>query len=176
MFGRLFNRTIEWRVDSARPAAAAEIAALHGASFARGWSTDEIEGLLADRAVVADVLRASAGNAAIAGFSLSRVAADEAELLTIAVARRWRGKGGSRELLARHMARVAAAGAKRIFLEVDEDNVAARALYARFGFHEVGRRAAYYTRADGGRGNALILAREPGGKAGATLGEAERHA
>ena len=49
---------------------------------------------------------------------------------------------------------------------MDEDNAPARALYARFGFREVGRRAAYYAHADGSRGNALILAREPGAKVG----------
>jgi ribosomal-protein-alanine N-acetyltransferase len=47
------------------------------------------------------------------------------------------------------------AGARRMFLEVATNNVAASALYARAGYAEVGRRARYY--ADGA--DALVLAR-----------------
>lgn len=153
-----FFRT-EWRVDPATGKHAAQIARLHSASFARGWSVAEIEGLMADRATVTDILRAKAGSAEIDGFALSRVAGGEAELLSIAVSSRRRGKGGSTKLLAHHLARVAAAGARRVVLEVDEDNAPARALYARFGFEEVATRPAYYARGDGTRGTAKVLAR-----------------
>ena len=50
------------------------------------------------------------------------------------------------------------AGAVRLFLEVAEDNVAARALYERAGFGQIGRRKAYYAAPDGGRTDALVLA------------------
>ncbi|MFA4893699.1 GNAT family N-acetyltransferase, partial [Brevundimonas sp.] len=52
----------------------------------------------------------------------------------------------------------AARGARRLFLEVAEDNEAARALYGRAGFSEAGRRPRYYARADGSRRDALLLA------------------
>ena len=67
------------------PRDAAAIAALHAASFRRGWSDDEFERLLVERNVVAH--RATAGRA-LHGFILSRLAADEAEILSIAVASR----------------------------------------------------------------------------------------
>jgi len=54
--------------------------------------------------------------------------------------------------------RAAALGAERMFLEVAEGNVAARALYARAGFSEAGRRRGYYSRNDGSREDALVLA------------------
>ena len=57
----------------------AAIARLHAASFRRGWSEDEIEGMLTDRSVVAH--RAMIGRN-FAGFIMSRMAADEAEILT----------------------------------------------------------------------------------------------
>lgn len=155
-------RKIEWRVDSADPRHAEEIATLHAQGFARGWSASEIEGLLLDRAVVADILRSEAGSVVLDGFALSRVAADEAELLSIAIAPRFRGKGAGAPLLARHLARVGAAGARRIVLEVDESNEPALRLYRRFGFAEVAVRAAYYTRADGTRGTARVMARALG--------------
>ena len=52
----------------------------------------------------------------------------------------------------------AARGAVRVFLEVADDNAAARALYARAGFVEAGRRPGYYAGADGERRDALLLA------------------
>ena len=155
-----FFRKMEWRVDPAAGHHAAQISDIHSASFARGWTVDEIETLKADRTTVADVLRARARSRNIDGFALSRVAGGEAELLSIAVSSRRRGKGGSVRLLARHLARVAAAGARRIVLEVDEDNAAALHLYGRFGFSEVGQRPAYYARRDGTRGTAKVLARD----------------
>lgn len=156
---RMFGRP-GWHVERARPAHAEAIAALHGASFARGWSAADIDALLADPTVLADVLRPGAG--AMCGFALSRLVADEAEILSIAVASRRRAGGGGRTLLSRHLGRLAAAGARRVVLEVDEANSAALALYRRFGFERCGSRPAYYARADGGRGNALLLSRSLG--------------
>ncbi|BCJ89296.1 ribosomal-protein-alanine acetyltransferase [Terrihabitans soli] len=157
-----FFRKVEWRVDPAQPKHAAQIAELHAASFARGWSVAEIERLMADRNTVTDILRAKARSQTIDGFSLSRIAVDEAELLSIAVSSKRRGKGGSSPLLARHLARLQAAGARRVVLEVDEQNVPALRLYARFGFSEIGTRPAYYARPDGTRGQARVLARALG--------------
>ncbi len=151
-----------WRVDTASIRHAGQIAALHSASFARGWSAQEIEVLMQDRNVIVDILRSEAGSQVIDGFSLSRVAADEAELLSIAVDPKWRGKKGSAPLLARQLARVRGAGARRVVLEVDEANTPAIRLYRSFGFEEVGKRPAYYTLKDGRTANALIMARDLG--------------
>ncbi|HVV95378.1 MAG TPA: GNAT family N-acetyltransferase [Hyphomicrobiales bacterium] len=152
----------DWRIDPAQPGHARAIAALHAASFARGWSEAEVATLLSDPAVVADRLRAGSRADALDGFAMSRNAAGEAELLSIAVARRWRGRGAGVPLLTRHLGRLAGRGVGRVVLEVDEANAPARALYARFGFAEVGRRPAYYAHADGSRGTALVLARTLG--------------
>ncbi|MGQ4274336.1 GNAT family N-acetyltransferase [Terrihabitans sp. B22-R8] len=152
----------QWRVDRAGSQHAAAIADLHAEGFARGWSTAEIEDLLGDRAVIADILRSAAQSPSIDGFALSRIAADEAELLSIAIAARQRGKGGATPLLTRHLARVAMAGVRRVVLEVDEANAPACGLYNRFGFEQVGTRPAYYARRDGTRGTALVMARRLG--------------
>ena len=120
------------------------LAALHAASFNRGWSEHEFEQLLTDRSVVAD--RATSGRRTV-GFILSRRAADEAEILSVAVARAGAGRGLARRLLDLHLRRLAGFGLRAVFLEVDEDNEPARRLYARAGFREVGRRPGYYQRA-----------------------------
>jgi ribosomal-protein-alanine N-acetyltransferase len=147
----------EARLSEAKARDAAAIAALHGKSFHRGWSESEIESLLVDRSVIAH--RAMAGSSLV-GFILSRTAADEAEILSVAVAPARRGKGLSRRLLDLHLRLLAGIGVRKVFLEVDEDNVPARRLYARAGFDEVGRREAYYQDATGRSAAALVLRRD----------------
>lgn len=139
---------------SARDATA--IATLHGASFHRGWSEHEVETLLIDRAVIAH--RALVGSR-LAGFILSRSAGGEAEILSVAVDPVRRGSGLGRDLLSLHLRRLAGIGVGAVFLEVSETNVAARRLYAKAGFREVGRRPNYYRETDG-PAHALVLRRD----------------
>jgi ribosomal-protein-alanine N-acetyltransferase len=155
LFTRLFAPSPA--LADARVPDAAALALLHGASFRRGWSEDELEALLVDRSVVAD--RATVGSG-IEGFILSRLAADEAEILSVAVSARCRGRGLARALLDRHLRRLAGLGTRTVFLEVDERNTPARRLYAGAGFHEVGRRAGYYPQAGGQASAALVLRRD----------------
>ena len=137
---------------------AAMIATLHGASFRRGWSEEEVENLIADRQVCTH--RAMRG-ARLAGFIMSRRGADEAEILSVAVARAQRSRGIARSLLDLHLRRLAGYGVRTVFLEVDEQNTPAIRLYARAGFRQVGRRPNYYP---GDRGaaasGALVLRRD----------------
>jgi ribosomal-protein-alanine N-acetyltransferase len=151
---RFFVRA-EPALSAATPRDAASLGAIHAASFNRGWSEHEFEQLLTDRNVVAD--RATSGRRNV-GFIVSRRAADEAEILSVAVTRAWRGLGLSRRLLDLHLRRLAGLGLRTVFLEVDEDNTPARRLYARAGFREVGRRPGYYAQS-GGKG-ALVLRRD----------------
>ena len=137
--------------DHARAAAR-----IHVQGFARGWDTQEIAALLRDPSVRGDAALEGETDA-LQGFVLSRVAADEAEVLTLAIDRRAQGRGLGGLLFEAHRARLAAEGVRALFLEVDENNAAARALYARAGFEEVGARKAYYPLADGSRARALIL-------------------
>jgi [ribosomal protein S18]-alanine N-acetyltransferase len=136
---------------------AARLAGLHAVAFRRGWSVDEFERLLIEPNVVAD--RAMAGSE-LAGFGLSRLAADEAEILSIAVAPAYRGQGLARKLLDVHLRRLVGYGVNTLFLEVDERNVPARRLYAGLGFAVVGRRDGYYAREIRDAGAALILRRD----------------
>ena len=93
------------------------------------------------------------------GFILTRLAADEAEVLTIAVAPRRRGKGIAAGLMRANMKALAAKGAKSLFLEVEAENVAALALYRRLAFETVGERKSYYRKPDGSSALAFIMRR-----------------
>ena len=93
-----------------------------------------------------------------AGFILSRGAADEEELLLIAVDPRHRGRGVGAALIERVVAEARARGAVRLFLEMREGNPA-ETLYRRSGFAVVGRRRAYYRRGTGAPIDAITFAR-----------------
>ena len=155
-FTRLFARG-EPVLSEASRRDAPSLARLHARSFRRGWSDGEFEQLLGDRNVIAH--RANRGTA-LDGFILSRLAAGEAEILSVAVASSQRGRGLARSLLNMHLRRLAGLGARAVFLEVDEDNTPARRLYARAGFREVGRRAGYYQHAGSNAATALVLRRD----------------
>jgi [ribosomal protein S18]-alanine N-acetyltransferase len=150
---RLLGRG-EPTVVEAGPADAAAFCRLHAASFHRGWSEDEMERLLLDPQVVAH--RARLGGRT-AGFILSRRAADEAEILSVAVDPTLRGRGIARAMLDLHLRRLAGVLVRSVFLEVDETNAPARRLYAAAGFEEVGRRPGYYVRTSNEASTALVL-------------------
>jgi ribosomal-protein-alanine N-acetyltransferase len=129
---------------------------LHATGFAHPWSASEFEALLADPACLSVGVETKSG---LAGYLMSRIAADEAEVLTIVVAPALRMFGCAQRLLLDHLSRLAARRVQVVFLEVDAENEAALALYRRNGFQEVGRRKAYYPKAGGDRCDALIMRR-----------------
>ena len=136
---------------------APKLAELHGASFHRGWGEDEFEQMLRERATLLHRLRQGRN---LVGFAVSRMAADEAEILSIAVAAGYRGRGLSRNLLLTHLGHLAGHGVRKIFLEVEENNQPARRLYERAGFSVAGRRERYYQQPGGEQLNALLMRRD----------------
>ncbi len=135
---------------------AAEIANLHAKLFETPWNEAAILGLLGHPGSVA--LVATYGNpAAVGGFAMAQVAADEAEILTIGVSDGWRRHGVGSRLVDGLKRAAARSGAQSLFLEVAESNTAALGLYTRAGFVETGRRKGYYTRPVGAAEDALVL-------------------
>ena len=144
-----------------RPDRAAACARLHAEGFAHPWSPEEMAELIASSSTVgAAALDPVSGR--LRGFVLSRLAADEAEILTIAVDPAYQGKGVGRALLSENLRQTSNAGARTMFLEVAKDNMSALALYERFGFAQVGERAGYYRRADGSRATAVVMRKQLG--------------
>ena len=139
-----------------RSQAAVDCARIHAAGFAYPWGATELESMISDPSTIGTAALDPV-TAKLRGFALSRLAADEAEILTIAVDPALRKAGVGRDLLRAHLAQVAAAGGARLFLEVDETNAAALALYARFGFVKVGERQGYYRRPNGKPAAALVM-------------------
>lgn len=96
---------------------------------------------------------------AVLGYAVLMPLPGEAELLNITVAPEARGRGLGRQLLEQVCADARAHGAERLFLEVRASNVPALSLYMRDGFAEIGLRRAYYAHPDGGREDAILMAK-----------------
>lgn len=145
------------RVEAVGTEAAARLAAIHASAFARAWSTLDFERLMAERGVVADGLFLGRATKP-AGFVLSRIVLDEAEIVTVAIASEARGKGHARLLLSHHLDQLSRRGVAQVHLEVEEGNAPALALYRRLRFRDIGRREGYYRKTDGTKAAALTMA------------------
>ena len=130
------------------------LAEIHAAAFGRAWSGEEFAALLADRGVFAVGVRRGHR---LVGFVLVRVAADEAEILAIAVRPKNRHRGHGRMLMDEALRRLHRAGASACFLEVDRGNAPAVALYRSLGFSVTGERRNYYHGGAHGDGTALVM-------------------
>lgn len=139
---------------------ARELARIHATGFYRGWPVGEFESFLDDANT--PVYVACDARRRIAGFALIRVVADEAELLTIAVDPKWRGKRVGQALLKAVFDDLLLTPAKRMFLEVSEENAAAIKLYQREDFAVISSRKGYYPKPDGSQATALVMARDLG--------------
>jgi ribosomal-protein-alanine N-acetyltransferase len=136
------------------------LAEIHEAGFPHAWDADAIGGLADAPGARCLVAREEGRPGSVTGFVLLRMAADEAEIITIAVAPRHRGGGIGRALMAQAIRELQAERIARLFLEVAEGNAPALALYRSLGFRQVGVRKAYYTSGRPGAAPASALVME----------------
>jgi [ribosomal protein S18]-alanine N-acetyltransferase len=134
--------------------AAELLGGLHARAFVKPWTVAEIAKLLENPAVFAIVSR----NTEPQGFVMAWAAAGDAEVLTVAVVPEARRKGIGASLVTSAGVTALVRGAAAMHLEVAEDNLAARALYAKLGYEEAGRRHAYYA-GESGFVDAIVMKR-----------------
>ncbi|YBV95817.1 ribosomal protein S18-alanine N-acetyltransferase [Phyllobacteriaceae bacterium JZ32] len=137
---------------------------IHVETFRHPWSEEDFHALIGQDTVFGFMAREEGRPDSAAGFVLARLVVDEAEILTIAVPPALQRRGVGRALMDAVLRHLHRERARSLFLEVDQANVAAQALYRRLGFVKVGDRPAYYE-IEGGRSAALILRRDLGGPA-----------
>lgn len=137
---------------------AATASTIHGEAFRRAWSDGEFSSLLLQPAVFG-FLACEPGKARTraSGFVLAREAAGEAEILTIGVLPRARRMALGWRLMRAAIAEAGSRGAEEMFLEVDETNSAAIALYTKLKFIKAGERKAYYAHPGEAATAALVM-------------------
>jgi len=137
------------------------MADLHATLFSRPWSDGEFLELLQNTGVGGFVLRGSASKgSAIVGFVLTRTVADEIEILTIGVASNWQVLGAGRRLMDAVLQCAYRDRLQSVFLEVNENNGAALALYRKLGFLTIASRSGYYQQQGDKRAAALVMRRD----------------
>ncbi|KAB0540783.1 ribosomal protein S18-alanine N-acetyltransferase [Pseudochrobactrum algeriensis] len=158
MIGLPFSRQ-SFAYEALIQAHCAELADLHAPAFHHAWSEEDFAGMLSQGNIFGFIARPVGKPKQAAGFVLARLVAGEAEILTIAVSSAFQRRGIGRDLMEAVLRHLHHERAESLFLEVDESNVAAQALYRRLGFIQVGQRPAYYETGHG-RSNALVLRRQ----------------
>lgn len=145
-------------IEPAQPRDADAVATLHSRSFYRGWPRQDIEAYLLDNDT--PTLVACDARRNIAGFAMLRILGDDVELMTIAVDRKFQGKGVGEALMKACFEDLMMTPVRRMVLEVAADNPAAIRLYNKLGFTRIGERQGYYARPDGQPATALVMARD----------------
>jgi ribosomal-protein-alanine N-acetyltransferase len=141
-----------FRITDAGEAQLEGIERLEKLCFSMPWTREQINSQLPDKEHI--FLTAVGEDGAVAGYAGAMIAADEGYISNVAVdpEKRRAGIGGAlvSELIARCRARQLAF----VTLEVRKSNGPARALYAKYGFSDVGERKNYY---DLPRENAILM-------------------
>ena len=128
-----------------RPARLSDVPAVHAieqAVFADPWATQDFRDCVTSDALFLVAL----ASGKIEGYVIALDAADEGEILNLAVAPTGRRHGIGRALVEAMLRLLTERDVRQVYLEVRESNTPARALYAAQGFKDVGRRKQYYRR------------------------------
>ena len=130
------------RIRALRPEDIPELVSItEESSQAANWSRESYEELCTSEGFLAFVSE-RAGR--VSGFVVGRQAADEGEILNVAVRRENRRKGEGRALLLAVLEQLHWRGVRRVYLEVRESNETGIAFYEKQGFAKTGRRRGYY--------------------------------
>ena len=134
------------------------LAAIHRECFEKSWTEESFVELLS-RPSVSGFLAVSAQEQTPMGFILLQMAADEGEILTLAVSSSYRRIGIANRLLERVLTVAEAAGGQKIHLEVAQNNRGALAFYDQWNFRQTGIGPGYYDMTEG-RVDAVMMVRE----------------
>jgi ribosomal-protein-alanine N-acetyltransferase len=133
-----------------------EVLAIEQAAYPFPWTRGNFIDSLAAR-YLAEVLL---DDHIVVGYFVAMPGVGEMHLLNLTVAPAWQGRGHGRALLDALVACCRARRDTALWLEVRESNARARAIYARYGFVEVGSRRGYYPAPRGQREDAVVMSLE----------------
>ncbi|MBQ8427157.1 MAG: ribosomal protein S18-alanine N-acetyltransferase [Clostridia bacterium] len=121
--------------------------------FCDGWNFSQLKSAFDSGRFF--VLGEKDGENLIAFVSYS-LAMEQADIETVFVKDEFRRRGIAKTLIERAQADAKSRGVQKVFLEVRENNVPARALYTSLGYEQISVRKGYYSDGE----NAVIMAKE----------------
>jgi [ribosomal protein S18]-alanine N-acetyltransferase len=159
MLEHYFSKRLTFDVFPMQTSDCHAVSLLHASRFSKGWNDGEIHSLISQPSVFGFIAHSDGQpvRGRPGGFVLARETAGEAEILTIAVDTKLARQSLGWRLMLAAIQEVRRRGGETLFLEVDENNVPAVALYHKLGFAKVGERKSYYTHADGQKSTALVM-------------------
>ena len=158
------HRRSDLSIEPAGAEYAGVLAAIHQPCFEDAWDAAAMAAVLATPGSAALLaVREEAGEKQPCGFVLLRTAADELEVLTLAVLPQARRRGVGRALMHAVRQHAEQAGVRKIFIEYARDNHGAHALYEGAGYVRNGVRSGYYRNADGTFSDAVTASLELAG-------------
>ena len=140
---KLFDES-SFHIVEARNGDYAALADIHAQGFDHAWSEDEIASTLAGKGVVCFAASIRGKGSIAKGFIIVRTVADEAELLTVSVDKKFRKLGIARALVEHAIRNLQADRIASFYLEVSEHNTNALNLYRSLNFKQIGEREGYY--------------------------------
>jgi ribosomal-protein-alanine N-acetyltransferase len=142
------------QISQALPSDAAVLAELQAQALPPGWAASDIAVFCGDSSRL--VLKAMDG-AVLLGLAILQFAADEAEILSVAVAQQARRRGAGSAIMEKAISICKERLISCIYLEAAESNGPALRLYEKFGFFTFTRRRNYYLSASPAPESALIM-------------------
>jgi ribosomal-protein-alanine N-acetyltransferase len=141
----LTDKHVTYKLRRMRPSDVPEVLALEQRIFPTPWTQKSYEFELERNPASEQWVIEVGGEAQVVAYSVCWTLGDEMHIANIAVAPRFRRRGLGRRLLAHVLHRAVEKGLLSATLEVRASNLAAQAMYANFGFVEIGRRKRYYS-------------------------------
>lgn len=124
------------------------VRAIEAMSFSNPWSEDTFRGEVQNTPVSSPLVVVRRPGDEVVGYIIYWQIRDDVQVNNIAVHPECRGRGLGEAMMRFAIAKVRAAGAEFMTLEVRQSNAAAVALYKKLGFEALGTRKNYYTRPD----------------------------
>jgi len=118
------------------------VVAIESQAFTSPWKASTFHALLERPSAELWVMEED--EAGVVGYAVVWCILDQGEIANIAIRGDRRGRGLGARLLKEMLAVARKRGVKTMYLEVRVSNAAARTMYERFGFHQVGTRRDYY--------------------------------
>ena len=124
------------------------VRAIEGLSFSNPWSDNTFRGEIQNTPVSSPLVVVRRPGEEGVGYIIYWQIRDDVQVNNIAVHPECRGLGLGEAMMRFAIAKVRAAGAEFMTLEVRQSNVAAVTLYKKLGFEVLGTRKNYYTKPD----------------------------
>lgn len=137
----IIDLTGNFRLRQMNESDISQVMGIENSSFANPWSKSSF---LRELIMPASSFLVAVRDEFVVGYMGYWLIEDEAQIMNVAVHLEYRRKGIANKILKYVIGMIFESGVKNVYLEVRKGNAAARVLYNKLGFKEIGVRKQYY--------------------------------